>query len=247
MKIFVMHYTKNESRKKLLVDIFKRENIQNVNWVTCFDKEEVTYEIYRNNFKADISEYQRRMPSYFSPGLYPLKPEEVSLALKHKFSLREAFKSSEELFLFLEDDAIVESNFIERLYEYIEYLPKDWDVAFIGQAVDKRISDQEKVEGKYWYKKDFPADRCTDSILFTKKAAARLYNVMESGKICYPIDHEYSYWFRELRMNVYWLEPPLVTQGSQCGIFDSFQDPHSRYLNPNMSIRVDIQELLNGI
>jgi GR25 family glycosyltransferase involved in LPS biosynthesis len=242
-----MHYTPNISRKNLLNKIFERENIDGIEWIVEYDKEDITYEIYRDNFRADVIEYQQRMPSYYSPGLYPLKPEEVSLALKHKNALERAFKSNSDIFLFLEDDAIVEIEFIKKLSNFIDSIPKDWDAAFIGQAVDKRIPESEIVEGKYWYKKDFPADRCTDSILFTKKAVSRLYNAMESRKICFPIDHEYSYWFRQLNMNVYWLEPPLVTQGSQCGIFDSFQDSHSRYLNPNMSIRADIQELLSGI
>lgn len=242
-----MHYTPNTSRKKLLEKILVKENIVDVEWIESHDKETVSYELYRNNFKADLIEYQTRMPSYYSYNLYPLKPEEVSLALKHKSALEKSFKSNHDCFLFLEDDAILEVNFLDRLNSYIQSLPKDWDAAFIGQAVDKRIPESERVEGQYWYKKDFPADRCTDSILFSKKAVSRLYNAMESAKICFPIDHEYSHWFRQLNMNVYWLEPPLVTQGSQCGIFDSFQDPHSRYLNPNMSIRSDIQELLSGI
>jgi len=247
MKTFVMHYTPNTTRKLLLKKIFKKENFKEVIWIENYDKNSVTYEIYRNNFRADIIEYQNRMPSHFSPGLYPLKPEEVSLALKHKVALTLCFNDYKEEFLFLEDDAIVETNFFEQLEHYMETLPTDWDVAFIGQAVGKRIPEYKRLPGKYWYKKDWPADRCTDSILFTKKAASKILNGMNTRGICFPIDHEYSYWFRELNLNVYWLEPPLVTQGSQCGLFESFQDPHSRYLNPNMSIRSDIQELLNEI
>ena len=63
-----------------------------------------------------------------------------------------------------------------------------------------------------------------------------------------PYDHELSGILGMYKdtIKTYWLEPPLVSQGSQCGIFDSFQDVHSQYNNPDFkNIRCDLKELLN--
>ena len=37
----------------------------------------------------------------------------------------------------------------------------------------------------------------------------------------FPIDFELNYQMELHDMNVYWWEPPLVAQGSQCGVFGS--------------------------
>lgn len=242
---YVIHYTKHTERKKFLLNQFKKEKI-NPTFVENYDKENISYETAYNNFKMNIWEYQKRSPTGFSPYLFPLKPAEISLCLKMKESFRLFLSQSEKDFMFLmEDDVILCENFIETLNFYLRSLPDDWSAAFLGQGGGKRIDKNLLKNGINWYKKDHPADRCTDSILFTRKTVEKIYQGITSRRISFPLDHEFSYWFRVCDMKVYWLEPPIVAQGSQTGYFESFQDALSgKYEDKTVKIRSDMKELL---
>jgi hypothetical protein len=51
-------------------------------------------------------------------------------------------------------------------------------------------------------------------------------------------------------MKVYWLEPPISVQGSQIGVFSSFQQEYktnSHFEDKTMLVRKDLQQILNDI
>lgn len=245
--IFIMHYKKNYKRKLLLNNILKKELKEDnpVVWVEEYDRDEVSYSLFYEQFAANQENHFARQPNEFK-GRYPLQPEVVSLCLKHKSAIENFLKNFNNNFcLFLEDDAILHENFFEKLKKYITELPEDWDAAFLGQGCNKHIDQNLISEDKYWYKKDYPADRNTDSILFNRIFLDKLLKYLNHHKMCFPIDHEYSFWFHHLNANVYWLEPSIVTQGSQLGIFQTFQPANSTYLNENMKSRSDLLDLLN--
>lgn len=247
LKTYVIHYTKNTDRKKFLNKMFKKEKFSNVVWVEEYDKDDVTYETYRELFNITESEYVSRQPVNFPWSLHRLKPEEVSVSLKHILTLQ-SISISDKYALVLEDDILLAENFIEQLNTYISELPENWEVAFIGQAVNKRIPKDQLIQDINWYKKEWPADRCADSYIIKRSAAEKIISGIASRGMCFPLDHEYSFWFRELNMNVYWLEPPITAQGSQCGIFNTFQEPHSRFYEEKFTkIRSDLGDLLSGI
>jgi hypothetical protein len=46
-------------------------------------------------------------------------------------------------------------------------------------------------------------------------------------------------------MKIYWLEPPIVAQGSQTGYFESYQDAISgQYEDKTIKMRMDMEKLL---
>lgn len=245
---YVVHYKGNVQRRSIMEAIFKKEKMDNVTWILDWDKEEVSYEMYVKNFQADHLEYQKRGqdPNEFYPH-YPLQPAMVSLSLKQKEAFRRIGYGSSEVGMMFEDDAIVCDNFKETLHIYMNSLPADWDVAFIGQGAGKRIPKDKLQEGVFWYKKDHPADRCADSIIFKKEAAKKVYDHMNHHKICFNADPELGFWMKVLQMNVYWLEPPIVAQGSQNGLFETVQPQHSQYIDTNMQTRSDMEEILKSI
>ena len=246
---FVAHYTPNAKRRKVLELIHKKENLTNVTWITEYDREEISYELYTKCFQADHLEYQKRGqdPNEFFPH-YPLTPSVVSLALKQKEIYRRISLCDSEYGIMFEDDAILCENFIERFRGYMEEIPKDWDVAFIGQGGGKRI--QGTHPDTHWYLKGHPADRCADSVILTKEAASKIYQCFNNYKICFPGDAELGFWMKILEMKVFWLEPPIVVQGSQNGMYGSIQPPNSRFIDRNMQLRSDIDQIIeeaNGI
>lgn len=243
---YVIHYTKYENRKRLLNKILEKENFVNVNYIEKYDRENITYFDYYENFRANHLEYQRRQHFNFSP-LFPLTPGEISFTLKQKQFLTDFVNSSYDFCFLLEDDVIVNENFIEQFDRYMSLIPNDFDVAFVGQGGNKRIPEEQRIDGIHWYLKEYPSDRCGDSIVFKKESARRILQHMDKFKICFPIDHEYAFWFRELNMKVYWLEPPLSVQGSQIGLFKSVQqefNTNSHCEDKSMYVRKDLNTFL---
>lgn len=242
---YVVHYKGNVDRKILMDKIFAKEKMENVTWILDFDREDVMYQMYVKNFQADHLEYQKRGqdPKEFFPH-YPLQPEMVSLGLKQKEAFRRIGYGNNEIGIMFEDDAIICENFKHTLLGYMNSLPLDWDVLFIGQGGGKKIPTERLQEGVHWYKKDHPADRCADSIVFKKEAAKRIYDHMDHHKICFNPDPELGFWMKVLEMNVYWLEPSIVVQGSQNGLFDTVQPDRCKYIDKSMQTRSDLKEFL---
>ena len=68
------------------------------------------------------------------------------------------------------------------------------------------------------------ATRCTDSYFVSKKCAEKLINYIT--KICKNSINQNSDWWlneviRDLKLEIYWMEPTIVTQGTQNGKYNS--------------------------
>ena len=61
-------------------------------------------------------------------------------------------------------------------------------------------------------------------------------------KICFNPDPELGFWMKMLKLKVYWLEPPIVAQGSQNGLFKTEQPLHSTFIDETMQTRTDMDE-----
>jgi len=242
---YVVHYTPLVERKRFLLNQFHKEGMT-ATFVEEFDRESLSYQQVYDNFKMNLWEYQRRSPTGYSPYLYPMKPADVSNCMKHKEAFRKFLTESTKDYMFLmEDDVILCKNFISMINSHLINLPKDWSAAFIGQGAGKHIPSTELRNGVVWYHKDHPADRCADSVLLTRSVVDKIYRGMVSHGISFPPDHELSFWFRTFGMKVYWLEPPIVAQGSQTGYFESYQDALSgKYEDKTIQVRNDMGELL---
>lgn len=242
---YVVHYTPHRDRKRFLLNQFKKENI-NAQFIEDFDREHISYQQVYKEFKMNYREFQARNPPYYSPYQYPMKPEEVSLCMKHKEAMKKFVNQSSKKYMMLfEDDIILCHDFVNTFNNYIQHIPTDFDVAFIGQGVGARIEKEKVITSVYWYKKEHPAVKCTDSMLFPRHSVEKLYNMMQFHGMAFPFDHEMSFWMKSLDMKVYWLEPPIVSQGSQTGYFESFQDESTgKYVDTSIQLRKDMKELL---
>lgn len=237
-----MHYTPNTRRKQVLSKILEKENFSNVKWIIDYDKEVITENDVKNNFNISQEECDRRNNHFKT--IYS-HPEERSLSLKHLQALNKFVSSDYQYALFLEDDVILEENFLEKFSFYFDKKPEDFELGYInhGYPHDK-IDDKDK---KYWFRKYWPhAVKFSDTMVFTKVAAEKILKGIQEYKICFPIDHEYSYWIRENDIKVYWLEPPITAQGSQCGLYNSFQVKYgSNHFDPSlMHLRTDWEYIL---
>ena len=221
---YMIHYTKAIDRKEFIVDQLKKHNIlDRVKWIEKHDQEDITYIDYTLNFTSKIPNFNLRIPPSMKGIVedFYLKPSEVSCAFKHKQAMIDFVNTKNQYYFVMEDDIIFEDNFIEKLNHYFESLPDDWDALFIGSGAGKRIEQSRILPNKYWYYKDYPADRCADSVILKRNTVKSILSSLNTYGLAFPFDHELSFWLEMDSSNVYWLEPPIVKQGSQCGLFKS--------------------------
>jgi GR25 family glycosyltransferase involved in LPS biosynthesis len=227
MKIYVTHYTKLTYRKKILQHRFDQQKITNVEWVENWDKEDISESVISQYVDLNPDSVCKRF-KFEGYKYLPIKISEISLVLKHIECWKRFLQSEEGTCLILEDDVILAENFIEKLNSRLVSAPNDYDAIFIGQGTDYRIPESDIKEGQYFYFKEHPAAKCADSYILKKETADKL--IKEILPFSSAADRELCYLFDKLNMKIYWMEPPLVDQGSQSGLFQSsLQDFTSKY------------------
>jgi GR25 family glycosyltransferase involved in LPS biosynthesis len=204
MKIFVIHYTKLTNRKPHIIRQFNTHNIKNFEFIEVFDKEDLT--------EADINLFIENKSK-----------SNISLYMKHFHTYREIIEKYDNA-LILEDDVIFSDNFMESLSKYLTQLPEDYDMLFIGDGCNLHVENHDLVQGKYIYKKIVKnnSTRCSDSYIISKKCAKKLIEWLSklNNKIS---ELGIDWWLNKAAIcnefNMYWAEPTIVTQGSQCGLY----------------------------
>lgn len=128
-------------------------------------------------------------------------------------------KYANQRVLILEDDALFCKNFNDKFEEYMQHLPNDWDIFYLGALLPKDTGEVKDVGNSYWFKQ----------IMSTGSHA---YCIRPSivNNIAYRLD---SYqWYIDIglrleneRYNCYIAQPNLVTQ------FPSFSDLRGKEVN----------------
>lgn len=194
-KIFLLNYKPLTERLKHLVKEFEKTKL--INQLEII-QDEPDYDTINELF------YTKYMT-----------PQEISLAYKHYIALNKSKNLNS--CVIIEDDVIFNDGWINKFNNWIKDTPKDWDCIFFGSGLDMTIKNY--VHGVHVYKKEHPATRCTDSMVFSNKGINKiLSNLLPIKK---PIDHHFNDNFYLNQLNVYWWEPGLCKQGSQKGIYES--------------------------
>lgn len=214
MKIFVLHYSKLDERKKSILLQFEKQNIIDYEFIELFDKDTLRDEdkhLFIPNFK----------------------PSMISLMLKHFYVYNEIAEKYPEA-LILEDDVILADNFTTILNNYLAQLPENYDMLFIGSGCNLHIPSNKIIPNCNIYPKDKTPlvylgnhcngiSRCSDSYVISNKCAKLLCNYLLH--LPYKINVPSDWWLniadKHNNFNVYWAEPTIVSQGTQCGIYKS--------------------------
>jgi GR25 family glycosyltransferase involved in LPS biosynthesis len=208
MKVFVIHYKKLVERKKFILEQFNKNNITDYEFV-----------------EIDRDELQNQDLSIFKP---KYSNWQIAILLSHFYAYKEIAEKYENA-LILEDDVILCNNFMKNLTKYMEELPNDYDMLFLGNGCKFHIPSNQLIKGKYIYKKcNEPtewggngATRCTDSYVVNKKCALNICQYIKPLK--YEISSAIDWWLNDtIRKNnfiIYWAEPTIVTQGTQNNLF----------------------------
>lgn len=201
MKIFVIHYKKLHDRKKDIIAQFEKFNFTDYEFIERYDRDELTDED-KHNFVGGY------------------KPCQIAITLSHLYAYNVIVEKYQGA-LILEDDAILHEDFVELFNSYIDQLPSNFDIFFIGHGCNLHIPQENINLGCNVYKKQ--ETRCTDSYVITKKCAQKITDYFHcmDYKIDAPVDFWLNNVFKDLNLDVYWAEPHIVVQGTMVGKYIS--------------------------
>ena len=177
-------------------------------FIHVFDAEDLTPEVTTRYFQdATLSAGQQ------------------SCALKHVQALRVIAERDWRRALVLEDDAVLDPRFREGLRAALaeaEGVPEP-HVLFIGSGGNQYTPRRLRVPGQHLYKSD--KGRLGEAYVLGSHAARLRVEWIEQHGISLPIDNLFERIDQECGIAMYWLEPPIVEQGSKNGRFRSVLEP----------------------
>ena len=100
-------------------------------------------------------------------------------------------------------------------------MPIHYDMLYLGDCCNFHIPKHRLIPNCNIYREN--GTKCTDSYIVSNKCASAIcqYTNNISYKIFDPIDHWLNVVIRDCKLNVYWCEPTIVTQGSGNGTYKS--------------------------
>jgi glycosyl transferase family 25 len=152
----------------------------------------------------------------------------IAILLSHLYAYKQISEKYDDGLIF-EDDVILSDDFLNIYNKYINQLPIDYDMFFIGDGCNLHIEKNKLLPDKNVYEKClYPtnwggdgATRCIDSYLVNKKCATEMLNYFNNltEKITTNLDWFLNIVIRSKQFKIYWAEPTIVTQGSKNGMF----------------------------
>lgn len=153
-----------------------------------------------------------------------LSPAQQSCALKHWQAHRLMVERQIWRALVLEDDVILSSEFWPALNGLMqeELALGDPHVTFLGCGGHYYVPHEQIRAGQWLYPRN--QGKFADSYIISMATAKRRLDWIEVNGITQPIDHTFEHIDRMLATPMFWLEPPVVEQGSHNGKFSSALD-----------------------
>ena len=206
---YVIHYTPLKERKQFLLNEFNKHSLI-YHFIEDYDRENLSDE--------DLKIFDTNK----------VKLSMCSNIIKHIDAYRNIINNEYKYSLILEDDVILDNKFVDKLNKSLKQLPDDYDMLFIGNGCNLHIPLIKRRPDKFIYKKcreptnwgGNGGTRCTDSYLVSKKGAKKLMSYiskLKEGAINMPSDWWLNQVIRDLKLEIYWMEPTIVTQGTQTG------------------------------
>jgi len=146
-----------------------------------------------------------------------------SCGLKHIAILQRVVARGWKYCLVLEDDAVLHRDFRLGIERALRELRRDYDgrpcVTFIGSGGNWYTPRSQRKKGQHLY----PAKkgRFTDSYIIGAAAAQMRLDWIAKNKMSNAIDNAFDQMDAELGIQLLWLEPTVVEQGTKVGLFGS--------------------------
>lgn len=180
------------------------------------------YEFVHDYDIPDLSDETVRR--YFREGA-ALSPAQQSCAMKHFHAYRLLVQRGWRRALILEDDAILSHEFLQGLRAAITEAASLQEplVLFVGSGGNLYTPRSIRVPGKRLYRA--AKGRLAEAYIIGREAATIRMQWIERHGIVLPADNLFDRIDREMGIALYWLEEPVVEQGSKNGTFRSALEP----------------------
>jgi hypothetical protein len=224
--IYIIHYYKNNERKEYLDNFLKQKKFNTpIHFSSLYHRN--SPEIHDSKY-FDISEENRNKRNSITSQygkVFEVGPgTETEVHRAYRAVTLEHYKTYENIFnntlyeniLFLEDDVRFHDNFDDLLTLFLQELPIDYDICYIGSGCNLQLPYQTNkildIHPQYHSK-------CSDSYLITRKALQKI--ITTALPFFGAIDWELNYLQALNKLNVYWTTKPATYQGSQHGYYNS--------------------------
>ncbi|RHZ35632.1 glycosyltransferase family 25 protein [endosymbiont GvMRE of Glomus versiforme] len=142
--------------------------------------------------------------------LSDLEPQYKACYISHYRLYGDILKRGYRSSLILEDDVDIELNITDIMNTYIPYLPKDWELFYIGQCGQKEHKNPLNNQTSPFkvYKSESPF--CTHAYAVSFLGAQNLLNLLINIKS--PIDLELVHYIKKGKISSFTLEPSAIVQ-----------------------------------
>lgn len=197
--VYICHYKKLTDRKKHITEQLEKFGLINHYFVEQeFDKDTWNMEDILKKY-PNINKNDGILQDQISNSV-------KSLALKHAWIVDDMYNKKYSSILVLEDDAVLCDDFVNRFNSYVDQLPSDWDIGWVGSCCNLKEPEKPNVNV---YRTN-RGSRCTHAFCLSARFASKM--AREMRKISGPADFYYNHIIKRFNLNSYWFQPPLALQ-----------------------------------
>ncbi|OEF04556.1 glycosyltransferase family 25 protein [Vibrio genomosp. F10] len=202
IKTFVIHVSKGyEERRKHIDKHLPERGITDYEYMLRGDIDDLSDAI-RNEFFDD----SLRLP-------------EKSCFYKHYLVMKKVVEEQIPHVLVLEDDAILAKNFLDELLEALDEVSEESNYFVNIEDAATSVPFSLRIPGQRLYRSK--TNKLCGGYVYDLSFATRMVTYIETNTIDAPIDGLIGNVRSELGYNIFWCQPPLVSQGSKNGMFAS--------------------------
>lgn len=203
---YVLHVRKGyEDREKSIIYQFSQIGLP-FEWILDHDKEDLTPEL--------LEKYQYKGN---------LTAATISCSLKHIRAWELIAQENTSGGIVFEDDSLIDiNNFQVICQEFLQEYHDNWPgcgYVSLGSGSALYVPWTKKQKNKLLYLAEHV--RTSDAYWINQETAVKMLQWIEKNGFDQPADHLIDQITAELNIPIYWLEPPLVDQGSHTGLFRS--------------------------
>jgi hypothetical protein len=151
---------------------------------------------------------------------YNMKKSEISLCINWAAAARAAVDAKHKVVMIFESDVIFDEDFLPRLGGALASLPyASWDFLSISAGAKLRPPRAAGDNAPVWFemKNNYFHTRTTDAMIFKVDMLEKILGTF--FPFAEVLDWELNYQLTRHGSRTYWLDPPIIKQGSACGIY----------------------------
>jgi len=151
---------------------------------------------------------------------YNMKKSEISLCINWAAAARAAVAAKHKVAMIFESDVLFDDDFLPKLACGMASLPYEkWDFLSISAGAKIRPPRDAGDTRSVWFEiqNTYCHTRTTDAMIFKVDMLERILTTF--FPVAEVLDWELNYQLTRHGSRTFWLDPPIIRQGSACGVY----------------------------